>query len=566
MSRKNNFRVKKIQDDEITLEEVSSKNPFILFLKLNSGIIYSICMILAFCVFAVGIGLSISSLKESTYENSVVTGLSVSFDDGVATFNQSNMTPITEAYAKRLFLSRCDSIKSTDGAIIELKRTEFEKGIIIFFSDKTALVKYFDGTIKKIDSFGNNYGITEKGIIVSESTIATIYITRGPIDIGENKIVFYSDGSAEIIHSDYSVIIRDSSIISLNNPLILNNSLGISVMNIIKKIGPNIVTYYSDGTLKIIDGNNNIYIVRDLNDVSITDDSIKILNNNAPRKMKEETLNSSKLIYYSDGTIEIIINSNSVMIRRGSYVIKSTEVFEIIPTDIANFVNNSVIDKRDIYYFNNGTGVIKMNDSSYKYIADNYYIKENETDNISGVMSNKIKTLSNGTLIVDFDNSLSMVGIDGTYYIIPTASIRYDDDGSLIKIDNESDEFLSMKKFTIANNYGKKIRYRIVIEETDDYSRYGVERMLPEYIKYQLLLNGEYVSPKILNNVWAKDSELLGGLSISNNTYILYEGELDNMQTLKVDASLWIDYDTVVNAMMKHAFIGTIKVYGETVN
>ena len=55
-------------------------------------------------------------------------------------------------------------------------------------------------------------------------------------------------------------------------------------------------------------------------------------------------------------------------------------------------------------------------------------------------------------------------------------------------------------------------------------------------------------------------------MSLTNNTYLLCEGSIDKLSSTSVKIGMWIDYDTITNEYMNSAFIGTVKVYVETLN
>ena len=72
---------------------------------------------------------------------------------------------------------------------------------------------------------------------------------------------------------------------------------------------------------------------------------------------------------------------------------------------------------------------------------------------------------------------------------------------------------------------------------------------------------------KLYNNVLdnnLKGSSTLNGLQLENDTYLLYEGNLEAYSTTTFKLGMWIDYEDITNEYMNSAFIGTVKVYVES--
>ena len=81
------------------------------------------------------------------------------------------------------------------------------------------------------------------------------------------------------------------------------------------------------------------------------------------------------------------------------------------------------------------------------------------------------------------------------------------------------------------------------------------------YIRFQILVGSEYISPTNLNNkIWQKD-DLYKLFDIQNTNYILIDSTIEPYDTKDIDIMLWIDYETIPNSMQNKYFYGTIKVY-----
>ena len=65
------------------------------------------------------------------------------------------------------------------------------------------------------------------------------------------------------------------------------------------------------------------------------------------------------------------------------------------------------------------------------------------------------------------------------------------------------------------------------------------------------------------NNLLSNNLKGKEGYEFNNNTYLLYEGKLNELSTTDIDIGMWIDYEQTNNENMNSAFIGTIKVYIE---
>lgn len=244
----------------------------------------------------------------------------------------------------------------------------------------------------------------------------------------------------------------------------------------------------------------------------------------------------------------------------------------IVNNDTPDTKTNKVVDiievgNDKILIFDDGSAVIVYEDEDKLpiYIADkdNIKVEDNEII-IEGEIVETIdnQTLPDGTNIYEFENGKVLVEKDDEYYLIDKDDIVYDEDGNIIEEDPNKDD-LNTTDFSITNNTeSETLKYRVVIEETDDYNTYNRERLLPQYIYYKLSVNKD-IKPSYLlnNNIWQIGDTLDENTKIEKNTYILYEGEVKQMDTDYFKLGLWVDYETIGNDMQDKSFIGTIKVY-----
>ena len=443
MSKTNKFRVKEFKKNKITVEEERKKHsPFILFFINNGKLIFTISLLFSLTVFIIAISLTLSNIKDSSIIIYESNGVVVSFDGN----DQSiiNGTPITKDYASKIFNSNIED-KQDIGVVIKIKERNFKTGTIIFYSDKTALVKYNNGEYLRVFSINNNYGINEDGIINRSAITKKV---TGEIKTNSSlgiTMLYLSDGSVEVTKENVTFFFQNSNLTSLDNKFYTNLSI---VTLPIKKEENKI--YYSNGTIK-----ENNYLLVD---------------NTKYNKIKEITIHDNiKIIYYENNFAEVIKDNLSIIVEKSEHIIYDDNIFEIVD----NSVNNNKIDPKDI---------------------------------------------------------------------------------------------MDIKNITLENNNQKESNYMIVLEETKNYKKHNITRILPsEYINYNVYLNGNKINNQVLNNN-IKGTSKASGLSLKNNTYLIYEGKLEKLSTVTVKIGMWISYETITNEYMNSAFIGTIKVYVESLS
>ena len=443
MSKTNKFRVKEFKKNKITVEEERKKHsPFILFFINNGKLIFTISLLFSLTVFIIAISLTLSNIKDSSIIIYESNGVVVSFDGN----DQSiiNGTPITKDYASKIFNSNIED-KQDIGVVIKIKERNFKTGTIIFYSDKTALVKYNNGEYLRVFSINNNYGINEDGIINRSAITKKV---TGEIKTNSSlgiTMLYLSDGSVEVTKENVTFFARNSNLTSLDNKFYTN----LSIVSLPIKKEENKI-YYSNGTIK-----ENNYLLVD---------------NTKYNKIKEITIHDNiKIIYYENNFAEVIKDNLSIIVEKSEHIIYDDNIFEIVD----NSVNNNKIDPKDI---------------------------------------------------------------------------------------------MDIKNITLENNNQKESNYMIVLEETKNYKKHNITRILPsEYINYNVYLNGNKINNQVLNNN-IKGTSKASGLSLKNNTYLIYEGKLEKLSTVTVKIGMWISYETITNEYMNSAFIGTIKVYVESLS
>ena len=569
--RTNLFNFKEKEKDKIVLEEEKIENPFLLFLKKYQKYILLLLLLLAIIFLIIGVYYLIKDLDSSTkIITNIDDSLVVEFDDS-NTINSSNLKPTTGGNANRQFYSRYGNIGLTEGVIFVVKVIDTPNGKITYYSDGSAKFVRNDGTIVRIAALDNgNYGINENGIIIVGAKTKEISITNTTNLSDGNTIIYYSDGSAEVITAsdNITMLVRNSdNIVIKNNELITINPSGVSAEKDTKEINGIKYTYYSDGTIKVEKG-NEVYIVRNSEDIDTSNGNF--LNNNEATIIKTITLNDGdKIIYFSDGSAIIEKDGETVSVRQSKDIIYDDDrVIEIIKTKYANASSTkNTPDNKEIVYLDNGAGLIKNADGTYEYVYENSDIKYDDNDNIKSIDGDSAreithKTTPDGTIVIDLDDGTSIIIDSNGYLIVDTDKIIYDTDGNIVKIldeeDNDEDDSISDSHFTIKNTGEETIKYMIVLEETKNYN--NQIRLDPIYLKYNLVINSTYLNNQIFDNKLKIGTTLKDGSKITNNTYILYEGELEPGKEADVNLGIWLDYTDITNDYMDSVFIGTIKV------
>ena len=393
MSKTNKFHVKKYDEDKskITIEEERKyRNPFILFLIDNGKLIFTISLLLTVTVLIIAVTLIFSNIKDSSIVYYESNGVVVTFDGDDNSI--INGTPITSEYANKVFDSNLVDNNYFKGVVIKIGEKNIKNGIIIFYSDKTIIIKYNDGTYKRIFPINGNYGINEN----NEINANTIYKDLTCVNKRNDKlgidIIYLSDGSVIIDKDNVNFFVRNSDITS-NDISFFTNLSGVSVP--IKNDNNKI--YYSNGTIK-----ENDYI---------------LVNNIKYLKIDEKKVhNNIKVIYYDNGYAEVIYNNTSIIVEKSEHINYDDNVFEIIDSNNSNNIINikDIMDIKGIKLENKNTSkanymIVLEETNDYKkhnitrrlsteYINYNVYVNgnivkdkvlNNKLDNTSGITNKK---------------------------------------------------------------------------------------------------------------------------------------------------------------------------------
>lgn len=393
MIRNNKFFVKKYDEDEnkITLEEERKyHSPFVLFLIKNGRLLLAISLLLSVSVFIIAITLIFGNMKESSIVMYEQNGVVVSFDGDDNSI--VNGTPITKEYAEKVFDSNLIQDNNLRGVVIKLKEVSIKdrnkgkvKGVITFYSDRTAIVKYDDGSYKRIYSVNGNYGITENGVIDSKAITNDLSGEYKKNDKYNINLIYLSDGSVIVIKDKVELFVRNSDITS-NDDEFFTTLSGVSTP--ISKKGNKYT--YSDGTIK----EKDYIIVDDIKYAKVDE---------------KKTKDNIKIIYYDNGYAEIIYNNLNVMVKNSEHIRYNDNIFEIIDNDKKDVIEiKDIMDIKDIKLENKNNTVsnymIVLEESNNydkykiskklpsKYINYNIYVNGNKI--INNVLDKKLDNTS----------------------------------------------------------------------------------------------------------------------------------------------------------------------------
>ena len=313
MSKESKFYVKKIKKDKITIkEEKDYKSPLIIFLITNGRLIFIITLLLSISTLIISTSLVFKSMNTSVFPDNPIDNNDnndnndITEQEGLVTvdislgdkFILNNAIPITEEYDTKLY----DSVQIEDssilGVVIKIKEINLETKktncTITYYSDKTALIKYKNGTYLRVYNVNNSYGVDEEGNIDKNAKTKKVTPKERVNKKLNIKLIYLSDGSMEVTKDNVTFFVRNSDITS-NDEVFYTNlsivSLPIKKEKETKKIHDNItIIYYENGFAEIIQNNQSIIVEK--KDHIIYDDNILEIVGNT----KEEKENIDNLI------------------------------------------------------------------------------------------------------------------------------------------------------------------------------------------------------------------------------------------------------------------------------
>ena len=531
------------EKEKIVLEEKHSL--LILFFKEHRFLILLALFLTALITFIIGSFLLIKNFQV----NEEPTIKEAHLHSNLTDYNHNVYTglPITSTSAQDKFLNSGDF--KAKGEVLTVKVVESNNYVIKFYSDGTALRIIKKGnSITRINPLPNGeYGINTEGVTNINAITKDIKITSTQTyPFGD--VTYFSDGSAEITNSKINMFVRNGE--DINEKYIADHK--VSYLKESKTINNNKLNYYYDGTVEILIDNQS-YIIRNENDIDINNGTINFKNNNAYQIYKTINLSDGLIIdYYQDGGAIIKDGTRTISVRKSnSIIIKDNKIYEIVD----NIYVEECYNLDNITYYTNGGAVVDYNNKTY-YIDENSNILYQD-NKISDIRNNKeelTKKTNNFNEDIKIFEKTAVIKTNEYIAILPKEGLLYDKEGKIkeLTIDDLNTE---QNEFSITNNTNTKLNYRIVIKKSD---RTNLDI---QYIRYQLQAGDIYVAPsKLDEKIWKKD-QVYTIFNTTGENYILLENTIEPFETKNIKLMLWTDYDTIPNSMQDKYFYGTIKVY-----
>lgn len=387
----------------------------------------------------------------------------------------------------------------------------------------------------------------------------------------------------------------------------------IAVYFTISNIGESsIVKYESNGVIVSFNGNDNSI----LNGTPITEEyASKLFNNFTDNnsnntgvviKLKEVVLDDMTIVYYSDNTALVkydngkylkvssvsnkyginekgIINNKAITKEVGGNKQQNNELgisiiyltdgsMEVTKNNTTFFVRNQDITNTSKIFYTNLSGVsLPLNKENNRLYYSDGSIKENNYLIIDNNKYNSIeeKEVYNNLKIIYYENGYAEIIKNELSIIVRNSEHIIYNNNSLEIINNYSSDIkdvMDTKEIVLNNTNTEMAHYIVVLEETNNYNKHNITKILDNnFIKFSIDVNGNKIENNNLNNN-LKENKVFEGLSLDNNTYLLYEGNIDKLSSTSLKIGFWIDYYDITNEYMNAAFIGTIKIYVESLN
>ena len=532
------------KEEKIILEEKKSK--FAIFIKRYNKLMILLLMLLSLVTVVGGVFLAVSKIQESLEPNIKEVAIDTTLDK-ISSITNINGIPITDEAAKNIFNK--NNIFITNGEVLLVNKLETSNFIVKYYSDGTAIkILTKTNTIIRVAALTNGeYGIDKDGNINTSAKTREVKESKVK-DYPWGKVIYYSDGSASIINSKMDMFIRNASDIKDN--YISNNK--VTYLKDTEKVGNTKINYYYDGTIEVVKDNTS-YVFRNIDDITLTQSSVKFKNNNQATIYKTINTDDGKTInYYTDGGAIILDGTRSLSVRKSnSIIIKNNKIYEIVDNI---YVEISKKTSSETYY-TNGSATVDYNNKKY-YVEENSNISYDKNNQIKNINGSKEELVQNSDE-VDIYERTAIVKKDNKLAIVPKDNILLDTDGKLLKIKELDTDNLS-KTFSVTNNTNEDLSYRVVIEKSDK------STLLTDYIKYQLSVDGTYIGPTWLNDTLWKKDKIYNELKVTKDNYILLDGTIKKYETKNISLILWTDYEKTPNAMQNKQFLGTIKIYAWT--
>lgn len=320
-----------------------------------------------------------------------------------------------------------------------------------------------------------------------------------------------------------------------------------------EKFDDRTIVYYSDNTVLVKYDDGTYLWVSSYNGDYAVDSEGRINPNASSKNLTGKTFKNEKLgitiTELSDGSMEVTKGDDTFFVRNGDVTNNDNEFY----TNLSGVSIPVSEDNEGVHY---SDGTVKKGDH---IIVDGreYGIKDK-------------KTIHDGIEIYYYENGYGEVVKDGLSVMVKNSDHIVYDDNILEIVDNDVldvniDDVMDVKDITLENTNSEAVHYIIVLEETSNYAKYNINKvLLNDFINFNVYVGGKMIRNNVLNNN-LKGREDLEGLEVKNNTYLLYEGSMEGLSTVTIKLGLWISYEDITNQYMDSAFIGTVKVYVEEI-
>lgn len=315
-----------------------------------------------------------------------------------------------------------------------------------------------------------------------------------------------------------------------------------------------VIVFYSDGTalVKYSDGSyTKVFSI----DGEYGIDKKGVIDSNAKTKELSGRVEVNKalsitFLYLSDGSIEVTKDNTTFFIRN---------------SDITN-------TKKEFYTNLSGVSLPIKKVKGNTYYSDGT-IKDNNGIIVNGKRyeSTEKKNVYGNIKIIYYENGYAEIVKDNLSVMVKKKEHIVFDKDKLEIIENVTSgikikDIMDVKEIELNNTNNETVHYIVVLEETSDYKKHNVnKRLANKFIHFNVYIDGNKKYNNVLNNNLRGTSKL-EGINLSNNTYLIHEGSLDSYGSTSIKMGFWIDYEDITNKYMNSAFIGTVKVYVESLS
>lgn len=584
----NLFKVREKKEKRIIIEEERLKNPFLLFFKRHKNFIITSGIMIAICLILISTGVAFSLFRGSN-------DYDISYIEGDETIGSNNNPELDDEDIKDELLGE---IAREEGIVLQTKTFMSAQGdVISYFTDGTSIIVQSNGKIYRVaKNDKGEYGVNENGKISGFK----ILVTSTTSTLMDGTIVTnYSDGTAKVEHKGQTYFVRDS-----HNVKVSNGSLdtlapsGVAPTKETTKVSESTLKKFTDNTHLIIKNNGKI-IVNKKTEVITNENNIEYSSQNSFGVIEEKTCKDGYTIsYFTNGSAIITdkVGNITYVKKSGDIIVKHQKLLEILynPTGESHSrATLNIANGKKVTYFDNAVAIIINNDGTRQYVDDNEDIIFDDNRNINSNPTSH-KQISEGIIetgqtAYNFSNGKSQViEKDGKSYIVDTDSLNFikgekpeekpeEKPSHDYPLENPWEYFdisearhsygnaaqsIETTEFSIKNKTKESKKLRITIEEVENYREYNINRLDPQFVKFQATIHSDkgedafISSDKLTDNTW-EDAE-------GKKQYVIYEGTIIPTDMQKISLVLNVNHEPLTNDDQNKGFIGKIRVYVDT--